>query len=425
MLFFHNPGLIDLMAVRTMGASVKLPGSFGRFGTGINYAVATTLRGGGTVTLFRGGDSHEFATQKQEIRGEFFDLVCLDGEPMGFTTRLGRDWEPWMVLREFGCNARDEGGDFDSHTQGRTAADFISPDMTVLAVEWSRLDQAWEDRASLFTEGEVVFESEKLRILRGKSPYLFYRGVRVFKAEKPTLYTYDLLEEQLLTEDRTLYGDWSASLLIRNTLLELDDPEILGPVLRAPGSMYESDLNFEEVAKYTAPSRAFLDVAIETREQANNLLNPTAKKVLMAQMRTAAAEEGASWGGYRRAVSDAFSYAVEVLGELGVKFDENQKFVTVEELPGEALSMVERRIVFIHRDLLSKPAPTVALELLKRWTDVSGFYSAESVVAELGPLLLKQHTEMARAMKLIAEDAKEGLLELSEDQIVEDDEIMF
>lgn len=406
MLFFHNEGLIDLMAVRTMGASVKLPGSFGRFGTGLNYAIATILRGGGAIFLNRDGVTHHFTTQKQEIRGEFFDLVCLDGEPMGFTTRLGRDWEPWMVLRELGCNARDEGGDFDSDTQGRTAADFVSPGMTVIAVEWSALDQAWERRADLFAEGEPLFANERLRILPGRSNCLFYRGVRVFNLEKPSAYRYDLLEEQSLTEDRTLYGDWAASQLIRSTLLEADNAELLEGVLLAGGGLWEGGLNFEEIAKYKEPSRAFLDVVIAAREARNGALNQSAKNVLIAQMRKPS-EDGYSYGGgYRRAVNDRFSYSIEVLESLGIEFDEKQEFLTVEELSGDSLSLVERGIVFVHRKLLAEPVPVIALELLKRWADVQRLYSAEAAVDAIGPLLLKQHKQMADAMALIEEDAK-------------------
>ena len=83
MLIFRNPGLIDLEAVRTLGVSVKLPGSFGRFGTGLKFAIARILRGGGSITIYRGLEAHTLGTVDREVRGETFQIVTLDGEPMG------------------------------------------------------------------------------------------------------------------------------------------------------------------------------------------------------------------------------------------------------------------------------------------------------------------------------------------------------
>jgi hypothetical protein len=405
MLFFYNPGLIDLDAVRTMGASVKLPNSFGMFGTGIKYGIATILRGGGSVTLYRGADKHEFSTETREIRGEPFYLVCLDGESMGFTTALGRNWKPWMVLREFGCNARDEGGDFASTSEGRGLADFQSVDQTVFQVQWDALEDAYRQRGDLFLEGEPLYEDEKLRILPGPSRHLFYRGVRVFELEKPAAYSYDILEEQMLTEDRTLYGAWSADVLIRDAVLRLTDKTTLEAVVCAGGGYHEGGFNYEEVARYTTPSRAFLETVVEAREAGRGNLNESAKRVLMKHMRKAAESE--SYGGYAsyRATHDAFSYATDVLDELGVKFGEETQFITIDELPGEALSMVEGGRVYIHHDLLRLPSRDIALELLKRWIDLSPVVTADQAVELLGPLLINQHPQLKRVEKIVEEDA--------------------
>lgn len=404
MLFFFNPGLIDLEAVRTMGASVKQPGSFGMFGTGLKYAIATVLRGGGLVSLYRGAESHEFSTVEREIRGEPFELVCLDGVPMGFTTALGRNWKPWMVLREFGCNARDEGGDFAAISEGRKLADFTSPDQTVFTVEWADLEDAYRQKGELFLEGEPIHEDEKLRILPGPSRHLFYRGVRVFQLEKPAAHSYDILEEQMLTEDRTLFGSWSADYIIRDALLKLNDKTALEAAICAGSNYHENSLDFEESARYTTPSRAFLDTVVEAREGGNSNLNESAKRVLLKHMRKVAESE--AYGGYHRVVSDAFSYAIDVLDELGVAFDEATQFITVEELPGEALSMVEGGRVYVLHELMRRPAREVALELLKRWIDLSPAISAEQVVDLLGPLLIGQHSAMKRAEQLVEEDAE-------------------
>lgn len=419
MLFFYNPGLIEPDTIRTMGVSVKLPNSFGMFGTGLKYAIATILRGGGSISLYRGAESHEFTTESREVRGVDFDFVLFDGEAIGFTTALGKNWKAWMVLRELGCNARDEGGDFASTTEGRGLADFQSVGQTVFAVDWKDLDDAYQQRGDLFLEGEPIFESDKLRILPGPSPHLFYRGVRVFKLEKPAAFSYDILEEQMLTEDRTLLGQWSADHIIRNALLTLDDKTTLEAALVSGDGYHEGKLDFAEVAKWTTPSRAFLDTVIEAREAGTHGLNPSARKVLQQHMRKVAEDEYVGGGGYKRIVSDAFSYAVEVLEELGVKFDDEQAFITIEELPGETLSMVESgRVYFVNR-LLTLSVFDIALELLKRYVDLQPeTYTAEQVVALLGPLLIDQHERMKRDKKLLEEDAQGDTLELTEDMVL-------
>ena len=96
MIVFRNTGLIDLTAVRTLGVSVKEEGAIGYFGTGVKFAIATILRGGGSITLYRGKDEHRFGTVSQEVRGQSFEVVTFDGAELGFTTALGRYWKPWM-----------------------------------------------------------------------------------------------------------------------------------------------------------------------------------------------------------------------------------------------------------------------------------------------------------------------------------------
>ena len=76
MIVFQNPGLIDLAAVITMGVSVKEGDTpIGFFGTGLKFAIATILRNGGGIELYRGGDKHVFGIEPGTVRGEAFDFV--------------------------------------------------------------------------------------------------------------------------------------------------------------------------------------------------------------------------------------------------------------------------------------------------------------------------------------------------------------
>lgn len=91
MIIFTNPGVIDPRAATTLGVSVKGASAFGRFGSGLKFSIATILRGGGTVTLHADRDTYEFGVVNDVIQGQPFDIVTMNGEPLGFTTMLGRD----------------------------------------------------------------------------------------------------------------------------------------------------------------------------------------------------------------------------------------------------------------------------------------------------------------------------------------------
>jgi hypothetical protein len=405
MLKFTNPGLIDLDAVRTMGVSVKNPGSFGFFGTGLKFAIATILRGGGSITIYRGTDAHPLAAEEKVIRGETFKIVTLDGEPMGITTQLGRNWEPWMVLRELGCNAKDEGGEFALMDDGFDPAvhtAVLADDHTTIVVDWAELDAAYRQRGDLFVEGEPLVVTDSLRILAGPSAHVFYRGVRVYKLDKPSLYKYDILADQVLTEDRTLYGMHNVDQLIRDAMLALDDATIIRPVISATDGYHEAKLSYESWS--TKPSRTFLDTAIEVRA-ARQKLNQSARDLLMKNMRdTADGETVTSSTSYRRVRADGFSYAIETLVGVGIVFEDEQQFVTVDELPGNALSIVEKGRVYLLRDLIDGPARPVAEQLIARWIDLKGsIYSPEDAINILAPLLL-QTTNLKVDEKLAEED---------------------
>src|SRR5690554_6101264 len=118
-LAFHNPGVLDSRLITLFGASVK-PNStnpIGFFGTGLKYAIAVTLRLGGKIELHAGGETITISQQTTAIRDKQFSTIFMrdsKGSTMlGFTTELGKTWEPWMAYRELLCNALDEGGGVD------------------------------------------------------------------------------------------------------------------------------------------------------------------------------------------------------------------------------------------------------------------------------------------------------------------------
>lgn len=111
-LRISNSGEIDSAALFLLGASSKEgdQSKIGFFGSGNKYALATLLRKGIPFDIYSGTRRIDITLQPVDFRGETFEQICLDGQPTSFTTRMGPTWETWFALREFVCNAIDEGG---------------------------------------------------------------------------------------------------------------------------------------------------------------------------------------------------------------------------------------------------------------------------------------------------------------------------
>lgn len=413
MIIFTNPGLIDLAAVTTLGVSVKQPGSFGRFGTGLKFAVATILRGGGEVILFRGEERWEFVTESVTIRDIEFQKIAMHCNTrmfdnhlqLGITTQLGRDWEPWMVLRELGCNALDEHGSFEQQSGDDEYIVLTEPDKTIIAVSWPALEDAYAERESLFLAErpatEPILATAAIRVLPGESQYLYYRGIRVYKLPTSSSYTYDLLDEQRLTEDRTLAASYSAGADIARVLVQSTDRALIRMIL-SNDDAWEFTLDYDWHA--TPPSREFLDEALNLRAQ-HKALPSSVRDLLLRRMRE---HEIEPTGAYRRALDDKLQYAIDILAKIGLRFPVGQDFVLVPELPGDGmLTMLESGRVYYIEALLTQSARKVTEELLTRWAEMSvEGYDQLAMAVLLVPVIVRSSMKLKDDEELAAEDER-------------------
>lgn len=257
MIVFHNPGMIDLDAALTMGVSVKEGDTpIGYFGTGLKFSIATILRNGGNVVLWRGHDRHDFTVERKIIRGEEFDLVAMDGQRLGFTTQLGRKWEPWMAFRELASNCKDEGGTYFKSDVSGNVCEKHRDRCTTFIVDG--LDDVWPDRGTILLESEPIAANDHFEIHEGISRHVYYRGVRIYTPTKPLLFTYNIKTKIELTEDRTAANWWEVEMRIEKGIGALDDPEILRRVLTC-GDMFQE--NYMDVPRYGNPGKAFGEAA--------------------------------------------------------------------------------------------------------------------------------------------------------------------
>jgi hypothetical protein len=262
MIVFENSGEIDLTAVTTFGVSVKEGANpIGFFGTGLKYAIAVLLRTNCKISVWSGEDEYIFGIERVEVRNRPFDFVTMrTGDAvstrLGFTTELGKTWEPWMAYRELYCNTRDEGGEVYACHAASSASD-PRPGLTQIRVEGDAIEAVHAAAAQYFLEGEPDAVCGNVQIFRRPSPVLFYRGIRVLKLPRPSLFTYNLLDRVELTEDRTMSHPFMAAYYLARAMTECEHPEVLEEALTADSGSFEAQFDYHSYGFKLNPT--FLD----------------------------------------------------------------------------------------------------------------------------------------------------------------------
>lgn len=247
MIVFENSGEIDPRLISLIGVNVKESESaVGYFGTGLKYAVACLSRWGEDITIQSGTAEFSFHAEKTKIRGQSFDVLVMrskvDQLQLGFTTELGKRWEPWMVYRELWCNAHDEPS---PNVYVAAKAPAAVAGKTRVIVSGQKIEQAHDTRSDFILEKRTpLHKLDGLEIYEGEGKRIFYRGIAVQTPDKPSLYTYNITDHLYLTEDRTA-GSWSTDPIIARGLSQIDDSRVIDATLTAPSGALESRLDYD------------------------------------------------------------------------------------------------------------------------------------------------------------------------------------
>ena len=256
MIVFENDGEIDPRLVMLIGVNVKETESpIGFFGTGLKYAVACLLRWGEEIRIQSGVNEFTFRSTPTEIRGKSFGIISMfsryDRAELGFTTDLGKRWEPWMVYRELWCNAHDEPSPrvYDVDVAPRP-----SVGTTRVVVGGTQIEDAHGSRSQfiLDIDRSPICSTGAVDIYAGPAKRIFYRGIAVRNLGKPALYTFNIKEALALTEDRTANAWWT-DVLIARALTHIDCVSVIDETLLAPPAVYESTIDYDYAADPKAP----------------------------------------------------------------------------------------------------------------------------------------------------------------------------
>lgn len=252
---FENVGEIDPLLMTTFGVNVKEgEHPIGFFGTGLKYGLAILMRSGCGVIVQAGEKSFTFGRKTANLRGKDFEFVTMNGEPLGFTTELGKKWDLWMAYREVYCNTTDEGG------RVYESQEIPAPKtgITSVIVSGDEFVNVAKDHDRYFLSSQPFVKGERVHIHQGQSYGAYYRTVLVGKLSgKPTMYTYNCIGSLDLTEDRTIKHPFIMSHYIAAAIVGCDNRSVIRSAVTAAEHYHESDLDFD--IQHT-PSMEFMEV---------------------------------------------------------------------------------------------------------------------------------------------------------------------
>lgn len=357
---FQNDGLIDPRCITTIGVSVKEgENPIGFFGTGLKYAIAIILRHGGDVTIWRGLEPLRFTHTAAEIRGASFDIVCLNGSELGFTTELGKNWKMWQAMRELYCNTQDEGG--------VSKFEITAPKdgTTTIHVSSEEFAECFKNIGQYFKFGAPLMAGQIVNFHDQPSTSMFYRSVKVADHHFKFRFTPDFVEKIDLTEDRTIADMYSAVRVLAKSILMCADEGFIEDWLTSSKDYAEHivDLDWALIT----PSEQFLSVANRIAADPSRTLNSTVRTVLRRYAPRPDWEAATLLPHEREALKAAIAFC----HAIGYRVDE-YPIKTVESLGSGILGLADPkgREIFLSRQALQAGDNTLAGTLIEEWAHI-------------------------------------------------------
>ena len=230
-----NTGEIDINALTLLGASSKAGDNskIGFFGSGNKYALATFLRNGVEVKIFSGAQEFVVATESISFRGQPFERITINAVATSLTTRTGPEWELWMALREFLCNAIDEGGHDWRVVEGVEPA---SPGET--SIYLSLTSALMSDYDNI--EDIVITDVEPIEVVKTsygsasiynrRSGKVYRKGICCSLYQEPSLFAYSF-DDIPINESRVAIGDYLVQERITSALAACTDRVVVDRIV--------------------------------------------------------------------------------------------------------------------------------------------------------------------------------------------------
>jgi len=256
---FHNAPELPLEFIQTFGVNAKeTDHPIGHFGTGLKYAIAVLLRENCKVVICIGEHVYKFTKKKQVLRGKEFEFCYMDDHMLAFTTELGKNWMLWMAYRELYSNCMDENGVVYAYEYGPMEG-------TSIMVEGEAFDEIHELRGEFILLTKPKYVLDQLEVHESLKPGIFYKGIRVLTM--PTKYSYNILSDLTLTEDRTAH-QWDVEFAITKAFSTSNNVTAIVDFLTIDEEKYhEPKFNY---SKYVDPSSEFMALISKLKKKPHN-----------------------------------------------------------------------------------------------------------------------------------------------------------
>lgn len=353
-IYFKNEGEINPISICTFGVNCKdSDNPIGYFGTGLKYAIAIILREGGEITIFNGLEKFEFSVKKETVRGKDFNIVEMNGSPLGFTTELGKNWDLWQAFRELYCNATDEnGGVTDKKIKPKK-------DNVLIVVNLDSFYGCYNNIGEFVLNTKPVFEGARCDIHAGNSNKVFYKNISIHKSREVSLYTYNIKSDLDITEDRTATHAWQIKERIANALVSSEDENLIFKVIHADQGTLEHSLDFDYDATNN-PSEIFLDIA--ESEYRKPTANKSLVKVLSKHRKLPEMEEVELNDVNKVMLDRAISFCIKIGYEV-----KNYKLIATDSLSGGVMGQAKNNKIYISIDTFGMGTKYLASTIIEEY----------------------------------------------------------
>jgi hypothetical protein len=202
-LKIQNNGELDIRLVALMGGTTKANDRFkiGQFGTGLKYTLAFLFRKNLSFKIFSGEQQINLSIQKETIKEDVFEIVCINENRTSITTKMGLEWSAWMIIRELWCNALDEGGELKEEVYSEDEFLIGEAGKTTFFIQISdEIQEVLDNWGNYFAHGNnKIFESEEHCIYPGGDKLRLYKnGVLIYQnPDVKSLFSYDIKNAEI------------------------------------------------------------------------------------------------------------------------------------------------------------------------------------------------------------------------------------
>jgi len=332
----------------------------------LKYAIGILLRERQEITIITGGERYKFGLKFISIRKDSFEVVTMNGEELGFTSEIGKNWELWMAYRELYCNMLDEGGSVSLANLDSIKELTKYASRTYVIVTGAKFLQVHNTRSNFILPTTPDEKLDQISIHPGVSKSIFYQGIKVGEVpyNKLTVRVYNITEKVTLTEDRTIQNPGEAFHKIATAVVTSQNAEYIKAALLSDKCYVESDLHLDIWSDVKLePDCVFLSVVSELSKNKGLAFNQSALKLLIKFGHGPAEPER-----IRLTVvqEKQLSRAVEFSKRLGLR-PTDYDIITVETLGKGILGLAKNNMIYISLECFEMGTKMLAGTLIEEF----------------------------------------------------------